>query len=166
MTRSSWLLGLVTVGVLATAAHGERPEFAPSADERAIRALVASYYAAANARDVNAIAATYAPGNTLLIYDVVGAPFHGTAGVRKTWGDFLQFYSRIALSYRDLAVDVSGSGDLAYATFIERAEAVARAGGKTDITDNLRTTQVFRKVAGKWRIVHEHKSAAMPSEGT
>ena len=164
MTRMRWMVGMAAVAVLATGFRAERSDVGPSADEQAIRGVIAKYYASANARDVNAIAATYSPSNTLLIYDVVGAPFRGTAGVRRTWGDFLQFYSRIVLSYRDLVVDVSASGDLAYATFIERAETVARTGGKKEVTDNLRTTQVFRKVAGKWLIVHEHKSAAMPGE--
>ena len=49
--------------------------------EQAIRALVARYAAAANARDLGAAMRLYAATDSVLVYDVSNAPFRGFAEV-------------------------------------------------------------------------------------
>jgi ketosteroid isomerase-like protein len=55
-----------------------------ASDAREIRALIARYGAAANARDVPAVVRCYAPTDAVLLYDVGGPPLRGVAAVART----------------------------------------------------------------------------------
>ena len=127
------------------------------ADEQEIRALIARYGAAANARDLPAVMRGYAETDALLVYDVSNKPFRGFAEVTRDWRQFFAAMRAIDLQFRDVEVTVDEPGAFAYATFIERAALTPREGAPF-VNDNLRTTQVYRKLGGRWLIVHEHKS--------
>jgi uncharacterized protein (TIGR02246 family) len=126
-------------------------------DEQNIRALIAQYGAAANARDLQAVMRCYAKTDTLLVYDVSNAPFRGVAAVTRDWEQFITAMTAIDLAFRDIEVTVSGGGEFAYANFIERASLTPKQGAPI-VNDNLRTTQIFQKTNGRWLIIHEHKS--------
>ena len=131
-----------------------------ASDAREIRALIARYGAAANARDVPAVVRCYAPTDAVLLYDVGGPPPRGVAAVTRTWANFIDEMRTIRLEFRDVEVEVAPGGRVAFAHFIERASVVRKAGGPMLVTD-LRTTQIYRKLGGQWLIVHEHKSKSL-----
>jgi uncharacterized protein (TIGR02246 family) len=133
------------------------PRTGTGSDEQDIRALIARYGAAANARDLQAALRCYAEMDSLLVYDVSAAPFRGFAEVRRDWEQFMTAMRSINLEFRDIKVTVDKHGEFAYATFIERASLTPKRGAPL-VNDNLRTTQIFRKMNGHWLIVHEHKS--------
>lgn len=132
-------------------------------DEQEIRALIARYGAAANARDVPAVVRCYAPTDAVLLFDIGGPPLRGVAGVTRTWTEFVGEMRTIKLEFRDIEVEVAPGGGLAFAHFIERASLVRKAGGPMLVNDSLRTTQIYRKIRGHWLIIHEHKSKSLSS---
>jgi uncharacterized protein (TIGR02246 family) len=128
-----------------------------STDNDQIRSLVAHYYAAANAKDIDGVMACYALQEpSLLVYDVVPLkPFEGANAVRKDWTDFFSAMREIHLERSD--VEISSDGNLAFGHFMENV-ALTTNGGE-QIHAILRTTHVYKKIDGHWLIVHEHKSA-------
>ena len=136
---------------------------ADSEDEQEIRKLIANYGAAANARDLAGVMRLYTNTSDVLVYDVSSAPFRGFAEVTRDWKEFIDAMSAINLEFRDIEVTVEEQGDFAYATFIERASLTPTQGSAL-VNDNLRTTQIYKKVNGQWLIVHEHKSKSLNGE--
>lgn len=62
--------------------------------------------------------------------------------------------------YEPIAADVDG--DLAYTCGFERYTAIRPTGEV--VHNELRVTQVYRREAGAWWIVHRHGDHAMPSD--
>ena len=147
---------LLALLCLSGVAAQPRPEPATTA-ETEIRALITRYGAAANAHDLQAVMRCYAGTDSVLVYDVANKPLRGLAAVTDDWGRFMAVMRAIDLQFRDIEVTVSPSADFAYATFIERAALTPQQGAPI-VIDNLRTTHIYKKVNGRWLIVHEHKS--------
>lgn len=155
VSRVGCLLAALTV-VVASLSFANRI-VAATADEQEIRSLIARYNAAANARDLPAVMTCYAAIDSLLVYDVSHAPYKGVAAVTKDWGDFMAAMREIKLEFREIEVEV-GTGEYAFAHFIERASMVTKEENQAFVNDDLRATHVFKKINGQWLIVHEHKS--------
>ena len=111
-----------------------------------------------NDKDVDAVMAVYAPGKSLLVFDVVGPP-----AVHFGWDEyrdaFKQMFAAISgplrLTVSDLDVEVSG--DVGYGRSLQRVSGTHAKDGKSfDYT--VRVTDVYRKIRGKWLIVQEHVS--------
>jgi uncharacterized protein (TIGR02246 family) len=159
MLHTRWATtSLVALLCLSGLAPQPRPH--PARDEAEIRALIARYGAAANARDLQAVMRCYARTDAVLVFDVSSEPVRGLAAVTGDWERFIAAMRAIDLQFRDVEVTVGPSGDFAYATFIERA-ALTRQQGAPIVIDNLRTTHIFEKINGRWLIVHEHKSKSL-----
>jgi uncharacterized protein (TIGR02246 family) len=126
----------------------------PSADEAAIRALHTQYAAALKAKDVDAIMRIYAPD--VLAYDVAPPREHaGAAAYRKDWEAFMSgFKGAPKFEVSDLFVETSGA--LGWSHSILHVTGTDPAGKPNDIT--VRVTDIYRKTANGWRIVHEHAS--------
>ena len=134
---------------------------AASTDEADVRALIIRYYAAANAKDVKGVMSCYATTDDILVFDVVPArPFKGVDAVTKDWSDYFAAMKVIDLEPAEIEVVVAG--DIAYSHFIERV--MTSALGARQMKLGLRTTHVYRKISGKWLIVHEHKSKSLEAE--
>lgn len=127
------------------------------ADARAdIKALEERFVAAFTAKDVDAIMKVYAPGQALVVFDVVPPrQYDGAAAYRKDWQTFLgSFDGPIAVELTDL--DIGADRNLAYSHSIQRVTGTDKQGKKLDLT--VRVTDVYQKIGGQWRIVHEHVS--------
>jgi uncharacterized protein (TIGR02246 family) len=130
------------------------PAWADARDD--IRGLEDRFVAAFKAKDVDAIMKVYAPGQTLVVFDVVPPrQYVGAAAYRKDWQTFLgSFDGPIAVDLTDLDIGVDRS--LAYSHSIQRVTGTDKQGKKLDLT--VRVTDVYQKTRGRWFIVHEHVS--------
>jgi uncharacterized protein (TIGR02246 family) len=133
------------------------------ADARAdIKALEDRFVAAFKAKDVDAIMKVYAPGQTLVVFDVVPPrQYVGAAAYRKDWQTvFGSFDGPITVELTDL--DIGADRNLAYSHSIQRVAGTNKHGKKLDLT--VRVTDVYQKIGGRWLIVHEHVSVPVDLE--
>lgn len=127
------------------------------ADARAdIKSLEDRFVAAFKAKDVEAIMKAYAPGQALVVFDVVPPrQYVGVAAYRKDWQTFLgSFEGPITVELTDL--DIGADRNLAYSHSIQRISGTDKQGKKLDLT--VRVTDVYQRIRGRWFIVHEHVS--------
>jgi uncharacterized protein (TIGR02246 family) len=127
------------------------------ADSRAdIKALEDRFVAAFKAKDLDAIMKVYAPGQTLVVFDVVPPrQYSGAAAYRKDWQTFFDsFNGPIGVELTDL--DVGADRNLAFSHSIQRVTGTDKHGKKLDLT--VRVTDVYQKIRGRWFIIHEHVS--------
>ena len=127
------------------------------ADARAdIKALEDRFAAAVKAKDLDAIMQVYVPDQSLVVFDVVPPrQYVGAAAYRKDWQEFLaMFPGPITFEVSELAVGVDH--DMAYSHSIQRVAGADKQGKTLDLT--ARVTDVYKKVKGRWLIVHEHVS--------
>jgi len=127
-----------------------------AADKAAINASVQRWAAAVEARDIDGIMAYYVQDDSLFVYDVIPPrQYVGAAAYRKDWEQTLAPYvGPIHISVADWAVDVDGN--LAYAHGTSLLSGNDKDGKPMDI--NVRVTDVYKKIDGKWLVVHEHVS--------
>ncbi|HUJ94334.1 MAG TPA: nuclear transport factor 2 family protein [Terriglobales bacterium] len=130
--------------------------FAKSNDEAQIRAMMQSFQDAFNAKDLDGIMKMYAPGDQLLVFDVVPPrQYAGFDAYKKDWQDTLaMFDGPVTFVLSDLAVTTEGK--LAYSHSIQHVVGKMKNGQQADLT--VRVTDVYKKIKGKWLIVHEHVS--------
>lgn len=129
----------------------------PAIDDKAqIAALENQFAAAVSAKDVDAIMKVYEPGQDLLVFDVVPPrQYAGFDAYKKDWTDFLgQVNGPIKFTISDLAIDTDGT--MGYSHSIQHMTGVDTKGKPMDLT--VRLTDVYRKIGGVWKIVHEHVS--------
>ena len=121
-----------------------------------IKALEERFVAALKAKDVDAIMKVYAPGQTLVVFDVVPPrQYVGAAAYRKDWQTFLDsFQGPVTVEVTDL--DVAAYRNLAYSHSIQHVAGTDKQGKKLDLT--VRVTDVYKKARGRWLIIHEHVS--------
>jgi uncharacterized protein (TIGR02246 family) len=121
-----------------------------------IKALEERFVAALKAKDLDAIMKAYAPGQMLVVFDVVPPrQYVGAAAYRKDWQTFLDtFEGPITFELTDL--DVAADRNLAYSHSIQRVAGTDKQGKKVDLT--VRVTDVYKKARGRWLIIHEHVS--------
>jgi ketosteroid isomerase-like protein len=127
---------------------------AQPSDEGGIRALEARFAAAVVAKDVGAIMKTYALD--VFVFDVVPPrQYVGEAAYAEDWRTlFSGFSGPIHFEISDLAISTDGT--IAYGHSIQRLSGADPSGHSVDMT--ARVTDVYRKIAGRWRIVQEHVS--------
>jgi ketosteroid isomerase-like protein/catechol 2,3-dioxygenase-like lactoylglutathione lyase family enzyme len=127
-----------------------------SDDESAIRALQDRFAAAVNAGDVDGIMKNYVPDKSLVVFDVVPRKeYFGADAYRAAWIDFYTHYKGIPkLTIIDL--DVAVDGNVGFGHSFMNIKGTGAQGQPIDrIT---RVTAGYRKIEGKWLIVHEHIS--------
>jgi len=122
--------------------------------EDAIHARIEGWCEAVRARDVESIAAYYAPG--ILAFDAVSSlRFEGLDANTQHWRDCLASgEGEMIFEVRDIAV--TAGVDLAFAHFLNRSGR--RDGDGWEDAVWLRVTLGYRKHLGQWLIVHEHVS--------
>lgn len=121
-----------------------------------IRALYDRWAKAFGAHDIDGIMAVYAPGDSVISYDVVPPlQFKGKDAYRKDYSEFLsQYDGPIHVEYRDMRIITSG--DVGFIHALERFTGKLKSGERSDLW--LRATSGVRKIGGKWLIVHDHIS--------
>ncbi len=151
------VLTLLAIGLVISAS----PACAAGSDEAQIRKLYGPWAAAFDARDADAIMKFYAPGETLLVFDVVPPlQYVGADAYRKDWQDFFGGYKTVKVEVEQLGV--VSNGKLAFTHSIQRVTGTDLHGKPVDVT--LRVTDGLKKIKGKWLIVHEHVSAPINLE--
>jgi len=129
---------------------------AQSGDEKAIRAIYQTYLEAFRAKSIDKIMSLYIPDESLVVFDAVPPrQYVGARAFRKDYENFFAIFPG-PNSGRFEELRVATASTLAYAhtigTFV-----LTDTGGKRG-TWVFRLTDVFRKLNGKWLIVHEHAS--------
>ena len=150
---AAWIVVLAVAMVilpLMQKAHGK------TADETAIRASIDALMTAVHAKDVNKIMSFYAPGEDLVAFDVIPPrQYVGWTAYQKDWQGFIDmFEGPIHFDRDDLKIEASGN--LAYSHSIDHLRGQLKGGGPIEVV--LRVTDVFRKINGRWLVIHEHVS--------
>jgi ketosteroid isomerase-like protein len=124
--------------------------------EAEINSSVQRFEAAVNAKDINGIMAYYSPDESLLIFDTITPrQYVGAAAFRKNWEALLAAYpGAVHAEVSDWKAETEGN--LAYGHGIFRTTGLDKDGKPLNFT--TRVTDVYRKVDGKWLVVHEHVS--------
>ena len=151
--RSLTVLGIAILAS-ASAAAADRP--AADADKAAIQALEDTYNEGFNSKDVDKVMSVYAPGKQLFVFDVVPPrEYRGWEAYKKDFeGLFSSFPGPMKNTISEQTIHVVGS--IAYGHNIQTGEFTAKDGSKMSIV--ARTTDIYRKMHGKWLIVEEHNS--------
>jgi uncharacterized protein (TIGR02246 family) len=129
---------------------------AADADKAAIQALEDAYNEGFNAKDVDKVMSVYAPGKQLFVFDVVPPrEYTSWEAYKKDFeGLFSAFPGPMKNVISEQTIHVVGS--IAYGHNIQTSEFTGKDGTKVKIID--RTTDIYRKMNGKWLIVEEHNS--------
>ena len=119
-----------------------------------IRAIIAARAAAVGAGDLDAMLADVAPDAEM--FDVVD-PLRrrGVAALRARAAEWLSAYDG-PVAWEDRDVMVVAEGDVGFSHGLSRVTGRLKAGGTVDMW--FRKTLGFRRIAGRWRIVHDHGS--------
>lgn len=132
-------------------------------DKAQIQALEKAFAAAVEAKNLDKVMAAYVKSG-LYVFDVVPPrAYPSWDAYRKDWEElFGMADGPIKFDISDLAITVSG--DVAYSHSIQAMSYKLKSGAPSDMV--VRVTDVYRKSAGKWRIVHEHVSVPVdPATG-
>jgi PhnB protein len=137
---------------LPTGAEAQSPE-------AAIRTLLEQRQEGFRARDARLVAAKHAAdARTFALYP----PLVSDGNRDKELSEWFKGWrTEIGWDTRDLKVTVSG--DLAFLSALEHLTGAKTDGGVVDLW--FRTTIGLRKVAGEWKIVHEHQSVPFYPDG-
>jgi PhnB protein len=131
-------------------------------DEAQIRAVVKDWADAIHAKDVDRAAAHLAPD--IVTFDLVPPlQYSGAAAIMKSleaW--FPTFRGPVGYEIHDL--DVTAGGDVAFCRSLNRITGARTNGEQTDVW--VRATVCFRKIDGKWLVVHEHASVPFYMDGS
>jgi len=130
-------------------------------DEADIRQRVHRWAAAIRAKDLDAVMAIYAPD--IVSFDIDPPLYYtGAAAKRKRWTEVLTMYERVHdYDVRDLAI--AAADDLAFGHSLNRISGTLRNGRESGFW--LRWTTCYRKIDGRWLIVHEQLSVPVEQIG-
>jgi uncharacterized protein (TIGR02246 family) len=144
----------------ASALAADRP--AASADKAAIQALEDTYNEGFNSKDVDKVMSVYAPGKELFVFDVVPPrEYTSWEAYKKDFeGLFSAFPGPMKNTISGQTIHVVGS--IAYGHNIQTGEFTGKDGSKMKVV--ARTTDIYRKMNGKWLIVEEHNSVPVDLE--
>jgi ketosteroid isomerase-like protein len=136
---------------------------AQSKDEQEIRTLETKFAMAFAAKDVDAIMKFYAPGDELLVFDLITPrQYAGWDAYKKDWQDtFAMMKDTPEFDTRDLSVTTDGK--LAWSHSIQHAKWTSMDGSPFEMT--VRVTDCYKKIDGKWLIVLEHVSVPLDLSG-
>jgi uncharacterized protein (TIGR02246 family) len=133
------------------AEQGQSPA---SRDESEIRALIERWSKAVRDQNMEGIRADHDPD--ILMFDVP-PPFlsRGLDAYMATWDPFLSMSEKpVVFDFED--IEISAGSDVAFATAVGRCVSIDPSGNREPLA--FRLTMGLRKVAGRWRVMHEHHS--------
>jgi ketosteroid isomerase-like protein len=143
---------LLTLIASVLSGVGWHPAYSELREEAAIRALIDRWTKAAHEKNVDGVMAIYQRGPSLVAYDLVPPLQY------KGWDAYQAFFDQydgpIEFEFRDLAI--AAGATFGYSHELQRVSGTLKGGQKTAFW--LRVTDVYRKIGGQWRVVHEHVS--------
>jgi ketosteroid isomerase-like protein len=133
-------------------------------DVAAIRAMEDRFGKAISLKNLDAIMSVCRSDDVLFVYDSIPPrEYVGIKAYRDDFRDFpAMFDGPIKWEISNLAIDVSG--DMTWSHSIQRTAGVASDKGPKWATKGepldmtFRLTDVYRRINGKWVVVHEHVS--------
>ncbi|HSI83183.1 MAG: nuclear transport factor 2 family protein [Candidatus Methylacidiphilales bacterium] len=133
----------------------------PTKNESEIQALLTSWFAAIERKDIDAIMA--GRSEDLVAFDVPKPfQFKSAADYRAHWLNCLgQMQGSWAFSTRE--VRITAGEDVAFCHLIMNVKGNMPDGSPMDC--DARTTLGFKKVDGAWTVTHEHHSVPMDCPG-
>lgn len=126
----------------------------PADDEEAIRAQVANYTKALDTGDLGLAARVWWDSKDVSAITPMGHS-HGWDEVKGMYQFFADNFTDRHLQAHDIAVHLMGA--TAWVEYNWRFDAKIKANGM-EIHSDGRESEVFRKIDGRWRIVHIHYS--------
>jgi ketosteroid isomerase-like protein len=129
---------------------------AKTGNQAEIAALEDHLISSVKNKDLNGVMSVYVPDESLFVFDVIPPrQYVGAEAYRQDWKGVLELFNG------PITADISGlkitSGrDLGFGHSIQHFAGTDHNGKSIDWT--LRVTDCYRKVNGKWLIVHEHYS--------
>ena len=120
--------------------------------------LIERWAEAVRKEDRAAIAADHDPG--MLMFDVP-PPFlsRGLDAYMATWEQFFSSVEKpVTFHFHD--IEITAGADVAFATAIGNCVNIDAKGNREPL--QFRLTMGLRKIAGRWRVMHEHHS--LPAE--
>ena len=123
-------------------------------DEAEIKRVIEGGVEAVRARDIDGVMSIYA--QEVVSFDIVPPlRYIGADAFRKVWEEvFSSFQGSIDYEIHDL--DITVGDDVAFGHSLNRIRGTLNTGQQTDLW--LRVTACFRKINGKWLIVHHQNS--------
>lgn len=154
MRKRVFLLGMLLVSVFL---YGRALRVdAQTEDEKEIRALVQRLVTAAKAKDVSAIMTVYVADESLRVFDIIPPlQYIGAKAYTKAWEDFFAALPG-PLEVEIHEFSIMTDGPFGFSHEIDTWSGTDPEGKK--VTFTMRVTYVYRKVNGKWRIIHERGS--------
>ena len=131
-----------------------------ASDEVQIRQMIDGFTKAFRAKDINGVLSIYAPD--IVSFDLA-PPLQnvGATAYRKIFqASFDSFQGPIDFEVRVL--NITAGDDVAFSYSFNRKSGTMKSGQKTDLW--LRWTACFRKINGKWLIIHEQVSVPVDLE--
>jgi ketosteroid isomerase-like protein len=125
-------------------------------DNAQIAALENHLISSIRAKDLDGVMSVYVPDESLFVFDVIPPrQYVGAAAYREDWkGVLASFNGPITAEIADLKI--TPGNNLAFGHSIQHFSGTDHSGKNIDWT--LRVTDCYKKVNGKWLIVHEHYS--------
>jgi ketosteroid isomerase-like protein len=133
------------------------------------------FYCAFSQKDVAAMSAVWLKRDDVSCVHPGQPPLLGHRNIMRTWTSMLvsrdeQFQANVIQPSR-VACSVKGSS--AWVTCLEDVSVQARSGGRggnggggKSIARQMHATNVFRKIGGRWYLVHHHASPVPPSHSS
>lgn len=142
--------------ILASASALAADSPAANTDKAAIESIESTFNEGLNSRDVDKIMSVYVRGKQLFVFDVVPPrEYSSWEAYKKDWEElFAALPGPVKNTISEQTIHVVGS--VAYGHNIQTGEFTRKDGTKMAIV--ARTTDVYRKMNGKWLIVEEHNS--------
>jgi len=126
-------------------------------NEAAIRQLIDGLVAAIRTKNIDGVMSSYA--TDLVAFDIIPPlQFRGVGAYRKPWQDVFERFQTLDYEVRDLGI--TAGDDVAFSHSLNHIHGTMTNGQKTDLW--LRLTACYRKIAGRWRIVH--LQASVPAD--
>ncbi|HKN00549.1 MAG TPA: nuclear transport factor 2 family protein [Candidatus Binataceae bacterium] len=155
-TLAAFVVMCAAAVIIGTAAY------AGSDDTAAIKAVEQNFVAGVQAKNADRIMSNYQKSPDLIVFDLIPPrQYTGWDAYRTDWqGVLAGCKDAPAMEMNDLIVE--GDKRYAYGHNIQHLTCTTTGGQKLDVT--FRVTDAYKKIAGKWLIVHEHVSVPVDLE--
>ena len=129
-------------------------------DETAIKRVIEGGVNAVRNKDIGGVMSLYAP--EVVSFDIVPPlRYIGADAFRKVWEEVFSVYQG-PIDYEVHDLNITVGDDVAFTHSLNRISGTMNTGQKTNLW--LRWTACFRKINGKWLIVHHHNSVPVDLE--
>jgi ketosteroid isomerase-like protein len=155
LVTTKWLNRGMLIGLLLLASLlAPGPVWAGAEDE--IKAIQWSIAKAAEKCDLDGIMRHYLPGDRLFVFDMYPPrAYVGWDAFRGDWKNFLDALKG-PISYKLGELEAVSDGEFGYTHMVQYIRGTTQDGKPFAL--NLRETDVYRKIQGRWMIVHVHAS--------